>query len=217
MKKAILITAILSAQLLANSGICRAQRNGNDGPFIYGELGGGWGNFGSYHCAITGIFAKDNMISIGYTYNVRKTPELPSDFKSAYWSFGGADPDPQQRLSMFALMYGKVFYTRSPNVRFVARGGLSAGNAFYSSDFTSAAVITTTGLFGDNHTSNYSWTDQQKPVIGLLLNPSVELPISRIFGFSLGLYANINPVASAFTFDANIILGKLRNKKIAKK
>jgi hypothetical protein len=47
---------------------------------------------------------------------------------------------------------------------------------------------------------------------GLTLDPTIEFPLSRGFGFSIGLYSNINAINSVFGADANMIFGKLRGK-----
>ncbi len=221
MKKTFSLLAIVMVFLsIANTAI--SQDTLKKGPFIYAEMGGGGGNFQSWHCSLNGIFAHHQTITAGFYYGTRKATNLPADFKPADndgWFGVQKDPVPRQMLSMFGLMYGKAFKAGEGDARFILRGGLSFGTYWSQSDFAPTKVITFIAPYNGpylSHTSNYIWKEKRKLVSGLILNPSLELPGSRIFGFSAGLYGNINAGASSVGIEANIIFGKLRNKRVRK-
>ena len=183
--------------LLLGSSMAFAQANE---PYIYGEIGGGDGSHGLFQMTLNTVFSKNNIISISYYYASRRSP-TPSDFQP------GLDIPafPQQVLSVFGLSYGKVFFSKTPCVRFILKGGLCAGVTLTPVDFE----YNTNRFFS----SNYNYSNQEEFVIGVVFNPVIEFPIGRGFGFSIGPYVNVNAVSSVLAVETSMMFGKLRGRK----
>ena len=94
---------------------------------------------------------------------------------------------PRQRLNMLGFMYGKVLYARNYKLRYVLKGGLAIGDATTPANFQPAGNGAI-WYFGPNYT--YS-------------NNTV---------FNYGVV--INPISSSAGLEANVIFGRLRDKKV---
>ncbi len=208
MLKTFFFSVILSITLLGNIMNSYAQINPGKGPFIYGEIGVGIGNFEFGEIiALNIIFGHNNIITLGACGNLRNPVGMPSDYtytsNNGFRLFNPRPNDyPVQYMIARGLMYGKVLYTGSPNVRFILKGGLT---------YVKEQSYINFKYSGGN--PNYTCTKEDKSVIGFVVNPTLELPLSRHFGFNISLYGNINSAASVFSINGGMIFGKLRNGK----
>jgi len=171
-------------------------------PYIYGELGGGDGTHNTYKAALNTIFGAHNVISLSYYYSLHRAPNIPADY-NANGLFGTIWPE--QTVSAFGLSYGYAFFLNSPLIRFIIKGGLAAGKVQTPVNF----VLVYSGGWG----SGYSYSIEKQFILGIVFDPSVEFPLGRGFGFSVGPYANINPIKPVFGLDAGIIFGKVRGRR----
>jgi len=192
--------------LISGSSMAFAQANE---PYIYGEIGGGDGSHGLFQMTLNTVLSKNNImcsknniISISYSYASRRSP-IPSDF------YPGPAGFPDQTLSVFALSYGKVFFSKTPCVRFILKGGLCAGVAA-TPDFE---YNTNYKPWVFSFSSNYDFSFQRKFVPGLVFNPAIEFPVGRAFGFSIGPYVNVNAVSSVLAVETSMMFGKIRGRK----
>ncbi len=117
-------------------------------------------------------------------------------------------PYPEQTLNMFAVSYGKVFFLRTPCVRVIVKGGIAAGTVTTPTDFVKQSYSLNNTLY-----NYYSYSYQQKAVIGLVANPVLELATGRWFGLSVGPYANLNAQYSLYGIEASMMFGKIRCRK----
>jgi hypothetical protein len=224
MKKKNSLSASMLIIILAIVVPASAQYGEKQGPFFYAEAGGAIGNINTGKIAFNSIFAHNNILTFGYYYSARKAPGMPPDFKDVM-GFNA-----KQTFHMAGLMYGKVIYSINPGVRYLLRGGISFGQVSTPKDFVLhhtagnnnsglanltmvSPIFLLLALLPDGSSSTYSYTTETKTIPGLVLNPSIELPVSRIFGFSVGAYANINSVSNIYGIDANITFGKVRNSR----
>ena len=168
-------------------------------PLIYGETTIGPGNYASANMALNVFVARDNILSLQYAYGSHIAPNVPSDYNGGL--LGSA---PEQSITSLGLCYGKVIRSGSPYVRYTIKGGISAGYLHTPTNFQAD----NSGWFG----ANYNYATRNQFLAGLVLNPSVEFPLTRHFGFTLGGYANINAWSSVFCIRGGIIFGKLRNR-----
>jgi len=193
---ALLRNFILSS-LLIMSGSYSAHAQ-NKEPYIYGELGvcGASGRYNCYGTMLNAVFSKNNIITLSFYSATREAQNLPSGFTQNV---------PQQTLNLWGLSYGKVLFLRNaPCLRFILKGGISLGTA------TSPANITEYHLL---FVSDYTYSYVQNFVIGLVLDPAIEFPTGRWFGFSLGPYININDVSSVYGVKVSAMIGKIRSTK----
>jgi len=75
--------------------------------------------------------------------------------------------------------------------------GLCAGVALTPVDFE----YSTGGFLS----SNYNYSNEEKFVIGAVLNPVIEFPVGRGFGFSIGPYVNVNLYAALLVLTKNSV------------
>ncbi len=162
------IIIIIAALFCSYTGYCQAS-----GPFIYGEMGAGYGTAFAFKLGVNTIFKTYNIISVDFYYTQRPAPDVPSDYHTGL--LGGL---PKQRLYTFGLMYGKVLFAKPQKIRYTLKGGLAMGSAMTPANFTQASY---TGIY--NFDPNYEYTYHTVFNYGLVLNPTVEFPLGRGFGF----------------------------------
>jgi hypothetical protein len=187
--------------LICSSFSANAQDSASykpSGTFIYGDIGGGYGTHGSFNMTMNVIDKHDNIFSLAYCFSSRRDNQRPGDYKPGLLDFY-----PQRTVSMYGLMYGKVFHLPNSVARFIVRGSITAGIATYPENYTASS-----GWFS----SNYDYTTRREFCAGLMLNPMIELPVHSKSGFSFGLYGNINYVSPVFGLEGTMLFGKLRNK-----
>ncbi len=197
------VKLFLCVFLSCGSFIVNAQdsiRYNPHGLFIYGDIGGGYGTHGSFNMTMNVIDKKDNVFSLAYCFSSHRDPKMPADYHPGLFGFY-----PQQTLSMFGLMYGKAYSRSSSVVRFIVRGGLSFGTASTPDNYQ---------LSGGWFDSNYDYGTRKEFCAGIILNPTMELPLGRKAGLSLGFYGNINYVSPVFGLEGTMIFGKLRNRTV---
>ncbi len=180
--------------------------NGNSkdrAMFIYGELGGGYGNFSTFKAAINGIYNNDYCFGIAYYGQSRRADNIPADFNP------GLDylivQRPQQTLNTINITAGKVILTQYKMIRYLLKGGISIGYCKTPANYTESSN-------GYLLSSNYDVTYDSKMAVGLVLNPTVEFPFCPGFGLNLGLTCNLNTSQSYFGAEAGLIFGKTRNR-----
>ena len=197
MKKVVIIVIAL---LYSCGAYCQSNN-----AFIYGETGIGYGSHFSVKAAVNSIFDSNRIISVGYYLNARPAPGVPSDY---YGGIFGSKP--QQTLNMLVLMYGEVFFDKNHfKVRYTLKGGIALGNAKTPTNYTSNNL----GTYIYNLGPDYNYSYHTVFNYGIVLNPTIELPISRGFGFSFGAFSIINPISSSVGLEANMLIGKLRNRR----
>jgi hypothetical protein len=188
--------ALLLVCFFAINGLYAQSSN----MLLYGEIGGGLGNYGSLKGAVDVAFAGNNVLAPCFYFNSRHAPNTPSDYQPGFLS-----GFPHDQFEMFGLMYGKIIYTENPHVRVALRGGIMLGDYITPYDFEES-----TYLIGANYTCRY---DRQFTG-AILLNPVLELPFSRRFGFSVGLYSLLNDKSSTVGGEVNIIFGHVRERSL---
>jgi len=170
---------------------------GSNEPYIYGEVGAG-GSAGSSNAYANGLFQmtlnviiwKNNIFSLSL-YNMQD--------QDLY--IFGPPPGTQASLTMVGLSYGKVFFLNIPSIRFTVKGGI-ASDAF---------IIPTDNAI--SYGGGYYSSTMNENVIGFVLDPTIEFPLSRWFGFSIGPYVNINSVSNVIGVEASMMFGKIRGRK----
>ncbi len=168
-------------------------------PYIYGEMGGGFGTHGTGKLVMNMIFEGNNIVSVGYYTSSRRWSGTPPDYEVGFLS-----SYPRQIINMIGISYGKVFFTGTHGARWVIKGGLAMGEVKTPTDFEPFR-----SLLGPNYTYNY--TIDITP--GLIINPAIELPVGRGFGFSFGAYANINVISPVVGLDASLIFGRVSDRR----
>ena len=174
--------------------------------FIYGEEGLGYGTHFSFNTAVNCIFS-DHIISVSYYHNSRPAPAAPSDYRAGL--LAGL---PKQKLNMFGLMYGKVFCSKTHITRYTLKGGIAIGNARTPTNYQENGI----GTYIYSFDPNYSYSYHTVFNYGIMMNPTIEFPVGRGFGFSIGAFSIFDPVSSSVGVEGSLLFGKLRNRKTGK-
>ena len=161
--------------------------------FVCGETGLGLGTHTSLKLALNAVVNKSIFTACFY-HSSRRGPEVPADYDPFLWS-------DRETMDVFGLMYGRVIYTSNPYVRYTIKAGIGMGKVISPVDFVRYSGLLT----------NYTFTKREEAITALLLNPTVDLPFSRGFGLSCGLFANVNLVSPAFGIEGSLLFGYLRN------
>ncbi len=192
MKRIFLFLALIYLCTLLHPAMAQAKK-----LFIYGELGIGLGNFSGGKFALNTIF-DNNIITAGFWPDFRRSPQCPADYSSLFSN------SVSQTITTFGLLYGKVLYTHNNAVRYTFKGGIGGCRVVSPSNF----VRQYNTWFGPN----YSFERREETSVPLILNPSMELPYSRGFGFNFGIYGNVNLISPSVAVEANMIFGYLRKR-----
>ena len=187
------IKLLFSCTLVFLLSITSYAQTGN--VFVYGETGLSLGTHTSGKLALNAIINK-SIFSVAYFGSARKSPTVPADFQPFLW-------DDAQTVSVIALMYGRVIYTQNNAVRYNIKGGIGIGKTMTPMNFVKANHGYLLG-------SGYDFERHEEQIVGLILNPCVELPFSRGFGFNFGAYANVNLVSPVAGIEATMAFGYLR-------
>lgn len=190
---------IATVIVLFTALICHAQQE--QPVYIYGEIGGGGGTGGSIRFDLNSLFLKDNIVSVGYYGYEHRAYNVPIDYSPGF--LGGY---PHFSMSMLTLMYGKMFFVPDVRrIRFSIKGGLALGTLTKPENFT---YISNTGWLYLG--SNYDYDNARSGFASLILNPSMEFPLTRGFGFRLGMCSLMNTYSSSVEIEGSILFGHLR-------
>jgi len=188
--------------LISGSSMAFAQANE---PYIYGEMGCGNGNYGIVKTTMNIIFSNNNIISLNYYYSKRQYPNAPADYQWGDFIDGYSSP---QSLFMYGISYGKVLFSKYRFLRFIAKGGLTEGTVSTPADYQ---------LHQSYMGPYYTFSYHKINVTGIVLDPTIEVTLNRGFGFSFGLYSNLNAISSAIGVDVCMMFGKLRSSRVDNK
>ena len=173
---------------------------GSNDVYIYGEAGGGGGNFASGKFGVNAIY-QNLCFGISYYGQFANAQNVPPDYDPGLVIFNRL---PQQTLNFVCFTAGWVVYAHNPRIRYLLKGGLALGSSTLPDTYTPVYY----GYFGPNYDVSY----QTIFLAGLHLNPTIEFPLTRGFGLSVGLWSNINTVRSSYGIEGNILFGRLRGR-----
>gem|GEM_PF-2315072 len=205
-------TTILSLFLLVSVG-CVGQ---NRGLFPYVELGmGGCVDGGTVVIANNNfLFHRNNITSLGYYYCEHPGINTPADYTPGTALFGTAT-DPYYDLGMVTLTYGKMlFVPGAPEVQFALKSGIGVGTLSAPENFTKRQPASGGGIgfFNFGPPSNYDYDMVNSTLVSIIINPSMELSISRGFGIRLGVMGVLNNYHSTLDLQATMLFGRLRKR-----
>lgn len=197
------LLSLLCALLFILVPFCKAQS-----LFLYGELGGGGGTHSGVKAALNGVINTKHIITVNYSFYDKNAGNTPSDYEAPFTILG--DGMPGIGVSMIALSYGRMINLPTPYIRFALKGGIGIGTVEYPGNFRPRPVPTGFLTFSRQ---NYDFDYITERNISIVLNPSVEFPLTRHFGFNIGLYSNINKRSSVFGIEGGVLFGKVRGRK----
>ncbi len=191
--------------LLFNTIITSAQFTENNA--IYSTTALNFGNYFGTDISFNYIYKTKYAFKFGYTGNIRKSKSLPEDYHTGLFnglSFGISNPYDQ--FENYHISFGKVYKL---NTRETLRVHISIGLGYSIIKepenwvkFDSSFLV-----------QNYVWTYNDYKTLSLVLNPKIELPFSKVYGFILSPMLQINKDRIYLGISVGHMFGLLRGDK----
>jgi hypothetical protein len=184
--------------------IANAQFAENNAIYATGEL-----NFGNYFGAdlnFNYVLKEKYSFKLGYSANIRKPKSQPEDFTSGVTgilSFGLNSPVDQ--FENYGASIGRIYkINQSGTIR--ANLSLGVGYTIYTEPenwkkINNSAVSVT---------KNYSYDKVEREAVSLIVNPKIEFPVTRYFGFTISPMLQINKDRTYFGIGLGSMIGLLR-------
>lgn len=171
---------------------------------IYSSLKGNLGNY--YGGGITFDLIHKNKYSfgIGFYEHVKKPDDLPTDYKNGALSLltmgKGVARDNLQAVS---LTIGRVFLSKSNSgIRYNLKAGVT-----YSVSKTPDNWVKQNEGGGLLFVENYSYKYEKYREIGILINPTIDIPLFKFLGFSVGPYSFLNLKTISYGIELTTLIG----------
>lgn len=166
-------------------------------------------NIGSYFGVdfnLNYIYKEKYSVKVGYIYNRRKPKNQPEDYSSGLANvllLGTTNP--HDRMENYQLALGKIY---SLNQNRSIRLNLSFGLAYTVIREPENWQKAASGFLVENYTWNY----QTQHTLSLIINPRIEFPFTRIYGFSISPMVQINKDRTCFGIGIGQMIGLLRKR-----
>lgn len=196
------ITIFILFQL---SGILYAQST--DPVVIYGTGGVYLGNYIGGTFDLDWIFRHNYTVSMGVVGAYKDASTTPTDYSPGLESFLSLGlSKPKDLIVSSQVKVGRILPI---NPSGTIRAHLSAGFGYgVIREPTNWQAIPEASLV-----ENYTWEYHNDPVMSLVINPKLEFPFTRYFGYSLTGMALINGRRSFYGIGVEAMVGVLRSKK----
>lgn len=181
-----------------------------DSHAVYASSRISLGNYVGASVNLNYVYQEKHSLKAGLSGLIRSAASMPNDYSGGLLNvivLGLLSPFDD--LESYELLYGRIVQmNEARTIRFNIRGGL-----VYSTYRTPTNWVKNNDSF--YLLPNYSFDIERNRLIGLKLNPEVEFPISRYFGFSISPFALVNKETVAAGLELGIMFGVLRGKKPA--
>lgn len=194
---------IIALFLVLLSSSAQAQNDSGKPPlYVSNELG--FGNFLSNDLSLNTSLNTNYNLKFGYIGNIRTPESLPKDFSSGLlgltvFSLGKR---PYDRLRNLYVSVGRYFPL---DKRGVARFNFSMGLGYTMISKPSNWIKNNNVLLK----TNYNWTEKRHSTVSLIINPKIEIQLTRIFGFSISPLIQLNNDLTYYGVGFGMILGRL--------
>lgn len=194
---------IIALFLVLLSSSAQAQNDSGKPPlYVSNELG--FGNFLSNDLSLNTSLNTNYNLKFGYIGNIRTPESLPKDFSSGLlgltvFSLGKR---PYDRLRNLYVSVGRYFPLDKKGV---ARLNFSMGLGYTMISKPSNWIKNNNVLLK----TNYNWTEKRHSTVSLIINPKIEIQLTRIFGFSISPLIQLNNDLTYYGVGFGMILGRL--------
>jgi len=171
---------------------------------FYSSLKGNLGNYYGGGITLDLIYKNKYSFGIGFYEHVKKPGNLPRDYRKgglSLLSLGeGVAQDSIQSLS---LTLGRVFLSKTNSgIRYNLKAGVT-----YSVSKTPDNWVKLNEGSGLLSIENYSYNYKKYREIGILVNPTIDLPFLKFLGFSVGPYSFLNLKTISYGIEISTIIG----------
>lgn len=197
-------TLILLLIIFASVNIANAQFAKNNALYATGELN--MGNYYGTDLNLNYVLNEKYSFKLGYTGNLRKPKTLPEDFSTGVtgilvWGLN----HPMDNFENYGASVGRIYKLNQSGT---IRVNLSLGIGY--------SVITEPENWEkiDNNLvhlqKNYSYDNVEHKAVSLIVNPKIEFPITRFFGFTISPMLQINKERTYFGVGIGTMIGLLK-------
>lgn len=174
---------------------------------IFGQFTYGNGSHEIICGSLTYINKKGFSITLQAANESRNSKNVPPDYEPGWLVIFG-DGIPNVTIATSSVMVGKVFEEKSRLLQFDLRGGICYGTIERPVNFVKKSK--SAFIFGS--TSYYEYDIQKNRFIGFVVNPTMNIIVSRYIGFSAGMRSNINAQTITFGAELGVSIGSLRKR-----
>ena len=199
MKKLILFIGLISIYAT------NAQFGATNAIYTSAELN--MGNYFGVDLSLNYVYKEKYSFRLAYTGNIRAPKSQPEDYTSGLIGvmfFGLANPYDQ--FENYQIGIGKIFKLNSSGT---IRLNLNVGLGY--------SVITEPENWTEVDNSflveNYTWNNHKYDTVSLMINPKIEFPFTRFYGFTLSPMVQISKDRTYFGIGIGQMIGLLRSRK----
>lgn len=176
-----------------------------DKYLIYSSFKGCIGNFIGGGITLDVIRNNKYSFGIGYYEHEKKPGNRPPDYQKGILSLltlglGGA----RDNIQSASFTLGKVFYSKSNSaIRYNIKAGLTYSVLKRPTNWVKLDDV----LFS---TENYLYNYEKFYEPGILINPTIELPLLKFLGFATGPYVLLNKKTISYGLELTYMIGYVR-------
>jgi hypothetical protein len=170
-----------------------------DKPLLYLSTEIDVGNYWGVNANVNYVLKNRYSLQVGYSGHIKTAKSLPEDFDGGMF-------DPYESFENIQLLVGRVVDLNAEGtIRLNFLGGV--GYTFLREPINFQPDPHAGGFFdfGDNYDYDYD----RRSVASIILNPKIEFPFTRVFGFTFSVLMQYNKERTFVGFGVGQILGKL--------
>jgi len=197
-------TAIILLILIFSNSV-NAQFGENHA--IYGHSEFTLGNYIGGDLGLNYIYKERYSFKFGYSGNVRSSQLKPEDYDAGQrglLSFGIIGP--KDYMENYQFCFGKI-------VKFQENGKTRLNLALGIGLTTIKEPGNFEFIENAGRSENYNWNYNRYNTVSLIINPKIEFPFARYYGFSISPMLQINKDNVLFVVGFGQIIGLLRKKQ----
>ena len=170
---------------------------------IYASLKGNLGNYYGGGITLDLIHKNEYSFGIGYYEHVKKPGNLPADYKKGVISLlSMGEGIAQDKMQSVSLTLGRVFVSESNSgIRYNLKAGVTYSILKTPADWLK---LNDGSLFS---MENYSYNYEKQHRIGILVNPTIDFPLLKFLGFSVGPYLFLNSKSVSYGIELTTLIG----------
>lgn len=170
---------------------------------IYSSLKGNLGNYYGGGITLDLIHKNKYSFGIGFYEHVKKPGDLPPDYKKGVLSLlTMGESVARDNMQSASLTLGRIFFSKSnPGIRYNIKAGVTYSVLKTPENWVK---LNEGGLLS---LENYSYTYKKYYEFGILINPTIDIPILRFLGFSVGPYSFLNLKTISYGIELTTLIG----------
>lgn len=202
--KRIITTLIFSISI----NLTFAQFDENNVIYSSGEVN--FGNYVGIDMNLNYVYKEKYSFKIGYTGNLRKPISLPENYSPGligifyFWLI-----NPYDKFENYQIGLGRTYILNEK--------GTIGANLSFGLGYTTIREPENWEFIKDaNFVENYTWNYRMYNTVSLIINPKIEFPFTRYYGFTISPMLQINKDRTYFGIGIGHMIGLLRKKNLTK-